>query len=237
MNTNRKSRPSVDLGIGSETVFAGDHLAYFYETDAEFQNAFGFVEGGLRGGDHCILFGIPADTERMLAMLRQRHWDTALLIADGRLSVLHPEPTCAATVASVARHFGLPVALSNATTPEPFPPTMTTTESPMLQVLREDGTAVTALPAGLTPERLREALRWMKIARVFDGRAIALQRQGKSLTYAGMYGQEAALVGSALTLDPSRVESTPGQGSRFYLELPAHTPQPTDGPRPTQTPR
>lgn len=105
MTTNRKSRPSVDLGIGSETVFAGDHLAYFYETDAEFENAFGFVEGGLRGGDYCILFGIPADTERMLAMLRQRHWDTALLIADGRLSVLHPEPTCAATVASVARHF------------------------------------------------------------------------------------------------------------------------------------
>lgn len=81
---------------------------------------------------------------------------------------------------------------------------MTTTESPMLQLLREDGTAVAACPPGLTPERLREALRWMKIARVFDGRAIALQRQGKSLTYAGMHGQEAALVGSALALDPAR---------------------------------
>ncbi|MGD9893110.1 MAG: pyruvate dehydrogenase (acetyl-transferring) E1 component subunit alpha [Dehalococcoidia bacterium] len=111
---------------------------------------------------------------------------------------------------------------------------MTTTESPMLQVLREDGTAVTALPAGLTPERLREALRWMKIARVFDGRAIALQRQGRSLTYAGMYGQEAALVGSALALDPARDWIVPqyresialaihGFGlDRFFLYLRGH---------------
>jgi hypothetical protein len=106
MTTNRKSRPSIDLGIGGETVFAGDHLAYFYETDAEFENAFGFVESGLRGRDHCILFGIPADIERMLTMLRRRHWDTEQLIAAGRLSTLHPELTCAGTVDSVSRHFG-----------------------------------------------------------------------------------------------------------------------------------
>lgn len=81
---------------------------------------------------------------------------------------------------------------------------MTTTESPMLQLLREDGTPAGSPPKDLSPDRLREALRWMKIARVFDGRAIALQRQGRSLTYAGMHGQEAALVGSAMALDPSR---------------------------------
>jgi pyruvate dehydrogenase E1 component alpha subunit len=81
---------------------------------------------------------------------------------------------------------------------------MTATASPMLQLLREDGTPAGPLPAELTPERLLTALRWMKTARVFDGRAIALQRQGKSATYAGMEGQEAALVGSALALDPAR---------------------------------
>ena len=81
---------------------------------------------------------------------------------------------------------------------------MTTTATPMLQLLREDGTVLDPTPADLSPERLREALRWMKIARVFDSRAIALQRQGKSLTYAGMHGQEAALVGSAIALDPAR---------------------------------
>jgi hypothetical protein len=105
MNTTRKSRPSVELGIGDETVYAGDHLAYFYETESEFQNAFGFVEAGLRGTDHCILFGIPADTDRMIAMLRQRGWDTAPLLAGGQLSILPPELTCADTVACVSRHF------------------------------------------------------------------------------------------------------------------------------------
>src|SRR3712207_38671 len=111
---------------------------------------------------------------------------------------------------------------------------MTTMASPMLQVLREDGTAAGSPPDGLTPERLREALRWMKIARVFDGRAIALQRQGKSLTYAGMHGQEAVLVGSALALDPARDWVVPqyresialaihGFGlDRFFLYLRGH---------------
>ena len=81
---------------------------------------------------------------------------------------------------------------------------MTTTQAPMLQLLREDGTPAGALPAGLTPERLLDGLRWMRAARVFDARAISLQRQGRSLTYAGMSGQEAALVGSAFALDPAR---------------------------------
>jgi hypothetical protein len=105
MDTNRRSRASVALGIADESVFAGDHLAFFYETEPEFQNAFGFVEIGLRGSDHCILFGIPADTDRMLAVLRKRGWDTEELIAAGRLSILHPEPTCSATVDAVSRHF------------------------------------------------------------------------------------------------------------------------------------
>jgi len=81
---------------------------------------------------------------------------------------------------------------------------MTTTESEVTQLLREDGTAVRGLPEGLTPAKLIEALRWMKVARVFDQRAISLQRQGKSATYAPMIGQEAALVGSALALEPGR---------------------------------
>src|SRR5436190_24221600 len=81
---------------------------------------------------------------------------------------------------------------------------MTTTETTMVQLLREDGSPLGAPPAELTPGRLTDALRWMKAARVFDQRAISLQRQGKSATYAGMAGQEAALVGSAQALDPAR---------------------------------
>jgi hypothetical protein len=105
MDSSRKSRPSVPLGIKGEHVVAGDHLALFYDTDEEFTNALGFIETGLAANDHCILFGIPSDTERMLHGLTQRRWDVERLMQEGRLSVLRPEPTSDATVASVSRHF------------------------------------------------------------------------------------------------------------------------------------
>lgn len=105
METNRKSRPAVPLGIKGEDVVAGDHLALFYDTDEEFANALGFIETGLKGTDHCILFGIPADTERMRRVLHQRGWHVDRLVRERRLSELRPEVTCEATVAAVSRHF------------------------------------------------------------------------------------------------------------------------------------
>ena len=105
MDTNRKSRAAVPLGIKDEIVVAGDHLALFYETDEEFANTLGFIEIGLKGTDHCILFGVPSDTERMLRVLRERKWDVNRLLREGRLSELRPEVTCEATVAAVSSHF------------------------------------------------------------------------------------------------------------------------------------
>ena len=105
MDINRKSRPAVSLGIKGESVVAGDHLALFYDTDEEFANTLGFIEAGLNGSDHCILFGIPSDTGRMLRVLSQRRWDVERLAREGRLSELRPETTCDATVAAVSRHF------------------------------------------------------------------------------------------------------------------------------------
>jgi hypothetical protein len=105
MDTNRKLRPHIDLGLHDETVAVGDHLAMFYETEEEFATALGFIETGLRGTDHCVLFGIPSDTERMLAVLRKHQWGVEREIERGRLSLLRPEETCDATVASVSRHF------------------------------------------------------------------------------------------------------------------------------------
>jgi len=105
MDTERKRRAQIDLGLHDETVAVGDHLAMFYDTEEEFAKALGFIEKGLRGADHCVLFGIPSDTERMLTVLRRKQWDVAREMAGGRLSVLRPEATCDATVASVSRHF------------------------------------------------------------------------------------------------------------------------------------
>jgi hypothetical protein len=105
MRTHRTSRPPVVLGIHGESVVAGDHLALFYDTDAEFASALGFIETGLHGTDHCIVFGVPSDTDRMLQVLRERGWDVESLVREQRLSVLRPEATAEATVASVSRHF------------------------------------------------------------------------------------------------------------------------------------
>ena len=104
MDINRKQRPPVALGIHNETVATGDHLALFYETDKEFAEAFGFIDTGLASGDHCILFGIPEDTDRMIGVLEKRH-DVDALLREGRVSILRPEPTCDDTVAAVSRHF------------------------------------------------------------------------------------------------------------------------------------
>ncbi|HZG71624.1 MAG TPA: pyruvate dehydrogenase (acetyl-transferring) E1 component subunit alpha [Chondromyces sp.] len=50
-------------------------------------------------------------------------------------------------------------------------------------------------------ETLVSMYRWMRLARVFDERALKLQRQGKIGTYAPFSGQEAAQVGSAYALN------------------------------------
>ena len=102
---HRNSRAQVPLGIANDTVFAGDHIAFFYETDEEFGRAFGFLDVGLRGRDHCVIFGIPEDIERALDVVRRRGWDVDELLASGRMSVLQPAPTCEATTELVSRHF------------------------------------------------------------------------------------------------------------------------------------
>jgi hypothetical protein len=105
MDTHRKFRRAISLGIRGESVVEGDHLALFYETDEEFANAVDFIETGLKGSDHGILFGVPSDVDRMLRVLRDRGWNIEGLLREERLSVLRPHPTCEATVAAVSRHF------------------------------------------------------------------------------------------------------------------------------------
>lgn len=105
MQIKREARQQVLLGIANETVYAGDHIAYFYESEPEFERAFGFVEMGLRGEEHCVIFGIDADIERSLAVMERRGWRTAQLIEAGRMSTLNPSATCDETVERVSAHF------------------------------------------------------------------------------------------------------------------------------------
>ncbi len=69
-----------------------------------------------------------------------------------------------------------------------------------LRFIAEDGARADPFP--LSPEELTRGYREVVRARVFDERALTLQRQGKLSVYPPYKGQEAAQVGAALALDP-----------------------------------
>jgi len=72
-----------------------------------------------------------------------------------------------------------------------------------LGVLDEDGNADPALLPELSEAELSRLYEAMVLARSFDERAVALQREGRLGTYPPIRGQEATQVGSALALEPS----------------------------------
>ncbi|MEX1143183.1 MAG: thiamine pyrophosphate-dependent enzyme [Thermoleophilaceae bacterium] len=83
-------------------------------------------------------------------------------------------------------------------------------------IVEPDGSPAGAVDPPLSDEETIEALRWMRLSRAVDERALSLQRQGKLGTFPPVHGQEAAVVGTAMALDPSRDWIVPQ-----YRELPA----------------
>lgn len=76
------------LGFEGEQVPHYAHVAYFWETDKEFAEAVGFLEIGLRGADHCVIFGHEAANQAVCKILRERGFDIETLQAEQRLTVL-----------------------------------------------------------------------------------------------------------------------------------------------------
>ena len=72
----------------------------------------------------------------------------------------------------------------------------------MVNILASDGTCQEALRPQLDDERIRLMYRQMTLLRLYDRKAVSLQRQGRLGTYAQMEGQEAGLVASAHALQP-----------------------------------
>ncbi len=72
-----------------------------------------------------------------------------------------------------------------------------------LSILNENGEVDQALMPALTDSDLTRAYELLVLARTFDERALALQREGRLGTYPPIRGQEAAQVGSALALAPA----------------------------------
>ncbi|MBI3811046.1 MAG: pyruvate dehydrogenase (acetyl-transferring) E1 component subunit alpha [Nitrospirae bacterium] len=72
-----------------------------------------------------------------------------------------------------------------------------------LQILDEQGQPDRPLLPALSPKEIQSLYEWMVLARVFDEKALALQREGRLGTYAPVRGQEATQVGSAHALGPA----------------------------------
>lgn len=83
-------------------------------------------------------------------------------------------------------------------------------------MLDPQGRLVDGVQPRLGLEQTVEGLRWMMLSRAFDARATALQRQGRIGLFSPVKGQEASVVGAALTLDPGIDWIVPA-----YRELPA----------------
>src|SRR3990167_9480443 len=69
-----------------------------------------------------------------------------------------------------------------------------------LQILNEDGICDDALRPVIAPSVLKKMYFLMVLTRIFDDKALLLQRQGRIGTYAPVKGEEACQVASAILM-------------------------------------
>jgi hypothetical protein len=95
----------VELGIRDEKVSVGDHVAYFWQTDEEFNEGVSFLEIGLRAGDHCVIFGHDEANEKVCRVLAGHGLDAASLRAAGRLTILGGESDADLMLSNIGASF------------------------------------------------------------------------------------------------------------------------------------
>lgn len=78
-------RPSVPLGLAGALVAPGDHLAYLWESEREFEDALGFIAAGAAQRETCILLGFDEANTRVEAGLKRARIDPADLRREDRL--------------------------------------------------------------------------------------------------------------------------------------------------------
>lgn len=77
----------VPLGLGNDLAALGDHIAYLWETETEFEAIAGFLEAGVARGEACILVGHDAPHERLMAGLERRGLNLGALVDERRLQL------------------------------------------------------------------------------------------------------------------------------------------------------
>ncbi|HEY8833826.1 MAG TPA: MEDS domain-containing protein [Gemmatimonadaceae bacterium] len=84
---------TIDLGLRGEEVKLGDHIAYFWENDRQFEEAVGFLLVGIRKNDHAVVFGHDEANKKVVDLLRAKGIDTDHLQKTDRLTVVTGGPS------------------------------------------------------------------------------------------------------------------------------------------------
>jgi MEDS: MEthanogen/methylotroph, DcmR Sensory domain/Putative zinc-finger len=77
----------IPLGLGTELAALGDHIAYFWESEREFDATAGFLATGASLGEACVLIGHDAANERLMASLERRGLSVRALMHERQLQV------------------------------------------------------------------------------------------------------------------------------------------------------
>ena len=83
----------IPLGLGSELAALGDHIAYFWESERDFDATAGFLAAGASLGEACVLVGHHAAHERLLASLERRGLSVRALMEERQLQVASVRPS------------------------------------------------------------------------------------------------------------------------------------------------
>jgi hypothetical protein len=84
---------AIDLGLRDEQINLGDHIAYFWESERQFEEAVGFLLVGIRNGDHIVVFGHDDANRKVVDVLRKRGIDTDHLQTSERMTVVTGGPS------------------------------------------------------------------------------------------------------------------------------------------------
>jgi MEDS: MEthanogen/methylotroph, DcmR Sensory domain/Putative zinc-finger len=113
---HRRERQDRDipLGLGDELAALGDHIAYFWESEREFDATSGFLAIGVALGEACVLIGHDAAHERLLAALERRGLNVPALTQQRQLQVASVRSSAGALLGELdarikdAVHRGMP---------------------------------------------------------------------------------------------------------------------------------
>jgi hypothetical protein len=101
----RSSEGTVELGLRGEKVHLGDHIAFFWEKDSEFEEAVKFLLLGLRKREHAVVFGHDDANARVLEIMQKKGVDVGKAQSQRRLTVLAGNPDGEHMVADIAATF------------------------------------------------------------------------------------------------------------------------------------